>query len=62
MCEVAVNVVGATRGKLLGVGASSPVLILTQTARVNDRPVYLAKCIVASEVGHLQIIQSGAPS
>ncbi len=62
VCEVAANVVGATRAKLLDLGPTSPALILTQTARVGDRPVYLAKCIVSSEVGHLQIIQSGAPS
>lgn len=62
VCEVAANVVGPTRGKLLGVSPTSPVLILTQTARVGDRPAYLAKCIVSTEVGHLQIIQTSGPS
>lgn len=62
VCEVSANVVGTTRGNLLDIAATSPVLILTQTASVNDRPAYLAKCIVSSEVGHLQIMQTGAPA
>ncbi len=58
VCEVTANVVGTSRGKLLNLSASSPVLILTQTASVNNRPVYLAKCIVSSEVGNVKIVQS----
>lgn len=62
VCEVTANVVGASRGKLLGLGATAPVLILTQTVLVGAHPAYLAKCIVSAEVGRLKIFQSGSPA
>lgn len=62
VCEVTASVMGATRAQLLDLKQSSPALILTQTALVGDHPVHLAKCIVSAEVGHLKIIQSGAPA
>ena len=43
---------------LLGLGASDPVLILTQTVTTGGVPVYLAKCIVSSRVGHLSVVQT----
>ncbi|WP_334149257.1 UTRA domain-containing protein [Microbacterium sp.] len=58
VCEITVNVVGTSRGALLGLGASDPVLILTQTVTTGGVPVYLAKCIVSSRVGHLSVVQT----
>ncbi|WP_217178581.1 GntR family transcriptional regulator [Streptomyces sp. AC495_CC817] len=58
VCEITVNVVGASRGALLGLSAAEPVLILTQTVTTGGDPVYLAKCIVSSRVGHLSVVQT----
>lgn len=58
VCEITVNVVGASRGALLGLGPADPVLILTQTVTTAGKPVYLAKCIVSSRVGHLSVVQT----
>lgn len=60
VCQIAVNVVGATRGKLLDLDATAPVLILTQTAEYDGTPIYLAKCIVSARVGHLSVVQASA--
>jgi GntR family transcriptional regulator len=62
ICEVTANVVGASRGQLLNLGATAPVLILTQTVLVGTHAAYVAKCIISSEVGHLEIFQSGSPA
>lgn len=58
VCEITVNVVGSSRGTLLGLGPADPVLILTQTVTTGGVPVYLAKCIVSSRVGHLSVVQT----
>lgn len=58
VCQIAVNVAGASRAKLLDLGAGDPVLILTQTAELDGTPIYLAKCIVSTRVGHLSIVQA----
>ncbi|MDQ0614060.1 GntR family transcriptional regulator [Microbacterium sp. W4I4] len=58
VCHIAANVVGQTRGRQLGMKASEPVLILTQTAEINGTPTYLAKCIVSAQVGSLSVMQS----
>lgn len=58
VCEITVNVVGSSRGALLGLRPTDPVLILTQTVTCGGRPVYLAKCIVSSRVGHLSVVQT----
>lgn len=58
VCAVAANVAGATRAGHLGIKASSPVLVLTQTAEYHGTPIYLAKHIVSSEFGSLSIVQS----
>ncbi|WP_256922002.1 GntR family transcriptional regulator [Leifsonia sp. NCR5] len=58
VCQIAVNVAGASRAKLLDLGANDPVLILTQTAELDGTPIYLAKCIVSTRVGHLSIVQA----
>lgn len=59
VCRIAVSVAGATRAKQLGLRAADPVLLLTQTADIDGKPVYLAKCAVAASVGHLTVHQSG---
>ncbi|MFJ8896460.1 GntR family transcriptional regulator [Leifsonia sp. NPDC102414] len=58
VCQIAVNVAGASRAKLLALGANDPVLILTQTAEIDGTPIYLAKCIVSSRVAHLSVVQA----
>lgn len=58
VCEITVNVVGSSRGALLGLRPADPVLILTQTVTTAGKPVYLAKCIVSSRVGHLSVVQT----
>jgi GntR family transcriptional regulator len=58
VCHIGVNIAGQTRGRLIGLKASEPVLILTQTAEIGGTPAYLAKCIVSTKVGGLSIIQS----
>lgn len=58
VCHIAANIAGQTRGQLIGLKPSEPVLILTQTAEIDGTPAYLAKCIVSAQVGSLSIIQS----
>ncbi|MGN7949703.1 GntR family transcriptional regulator [Microbacterium sp. 22215] len=57
VCNLAANVAGATRGSQLKVSATSPVLVLTQTAEYEDTPIYLAKYIILPKIG-LSIVQS----
>lgn len=57
-CQIAPSVVGASRGKRLGLSASDPVIILTQVVEHEGTPVYVAKCIVSSRLGHLTVMQS----
>jgi Transcriptional regulators len=59
-CDVAAGVVGQSRGKLLGLRSNDPVLILTQRAKYSGTPIYLAKCIVSPQAGHLTIVQSSS--
>ena len=58
VCEITVNVVGRSRGALLGLKPGDPVLILTQTASTGGAPVYLAKCIVSGKAGVLSVVQT----
>jgi GntR family transcriptional regulator len=59
-CQITVGAAGKIRGKLLGVAAKAPMLILTQTASLEGRPFYLAKHIVTPLAGHLSVIQAPA--
>jgi GntR family transcriptional regulator len=59
-CDVAVGVAGQTRGRILGLRANDPVLILTQRASYSGTPIYLAKCIISHSAGHLTVIQSSS--
>ncbi|MFD3474613.1 hypothetical protein [Streptomyces sp. NPDC058695] len=45
-CAMTAGVASATRGRLLSLPASAPLLVLTQTAQHGGRPAYLAKYIV----------------
>ncbi|WP_210507037.1 GntR family transcriptional regulator [Naasia sp. SYSU D00057] len=58
VCEIAASVAGPTRAELLEIEADAPLLLLTQTALIDGRPAYLAKCAVSSTVGHLSVRQS----
>jgi GntR family transcriptional regulator len=57
-CQIGTNVAGVTRARHLSLSATSPVLVLTQTAQLDERTVYLAKCAVVPSVGHLVVRQS----
>lgn len=59
--EIALGVPGSTRGRLLGVSASAPVLILTQQAQYRGRPFYLAKQLLTAGAGALTVSHA-APS
>lgn len=58
ICQIVPGIVGTSRGRQLGLGASEPVLILTQIADIGDTPAYLAKCIVSARAGHLTVMQT----
>lgn len=59
-CQLTPGVVGASRGRQLSLAAGDPVLILTQVVETGGDPLYLAKCIVSSRVGHLSVVQSAS--
>ncbi|TFC94736.1 MULTISPECIES: GntR family transcriptional regulator [Cryobacterium] len=53
--DLTLGVPGATRGKLLGLPASSPVLILTQTLELRGQPFYLSKALINTDFVQLTI-------
>ncbi len=54
---VAASAAGRTRAQHLGTKASDPLLVLTQTARIGDVPVYISKCALPPAFGHLAVVQ-----
>ncbi|MGG7509805.1 GntR family transcriptional regulator [Plantibacter sp. YIM 135249] len=60
VCQVTASIAGPSRGAHLGLSKNDPVLVLTQTAELDGTPIYLAKCIISSQFGHLSVIQSSA--
>ncbi len=56
-CQISLSQVGPSRAKLLDLRPSDPVLVLTQYVRQNNRPFYLAKCLVTARAGHLSVMQ-----
>jgi GntR family transcriptional regulator len=56
--DVTVGVVGAVRGRLLGLRPTDPILLTTQTVFMGDKPVYLAKHVVSAKAGHLSVMQT----
>lgn len=57
-CQIGLSQVGPSRAKLLDLRPSDAVLVLTQYVRQNNRPFYLAKCLIAARAGHLSVMQS----
>jgi GntR family transcriptional regulator len=57
-CEVTAGIVGATRGRILGLRPADPILIMTQVVFLSEKPLYLAKYIVSAKAGHLPLIQT----
>ncbi|MBW3088559.1 GntR family transcriptional regulator [Bifidobacterium sp. 82T24] len=58
-CHLAASTAGESRASLLHVAADAPVLILTETILHNNRPAYVGKYIVSTNVHGLSIMQSG---
>lgn len=54
---VAATAAGPTRAGHLGTKASDPLLVLTQTARIGEIPVYISKCALPPAFGHLAVTQ-----
>ncbi len=59
LCVLTASIAGPTRASHLGIKASDPVLLLTQTALVGGTPVIVAKSAFTPEAGHLSVAQSG---
>ncbi|MCU1410963.1 MAG: hypothetical protein JWR04_1670 [Rhodoglobus sp.] len=57
VCRIAANVAGPTRAALLGIKASDPLLVLTQTAELGGTPAYVSKCALPPAFGHLAVTQ-----
>ncbi|MCY7287894.1 MAG: GntR family transcriptional regulator [Cryobacterium sp.] len=53
--DITLGVPGATRGKLLGLPAGSPVLILTQSLEHDGRQFYLSKALINTDFVQLTI-------
>ena len=56
-CRIAATVAGPTRAGQLGIKASDPLLVLTQTATLNGIPAYVSKCALPPAFGHLAVAQ-----
>nr|WP_232842330.1 GntR family transcriptional regulator [Terrimesophilobacter mesophilus] len=56
-CDVAATIAGPTRAGHLDVKSSDPLLVLTQTARLNSVAAYISKSALAPAFGHLAITQ-----
>lgn len=56
-CRIAASVAGPTRAAHLGIKASDPLLMLTQTAHLNGVPAYISKCALPPAFGHLAVEQ-----
>ncbi|MCX4724906.1 GntR family transcriptional regulator [Streptomyces sp. NPDC090052] len=60
-CTITAGIAGATRGRLLGLRPTDPLLIITQTAQLGGKPAYLAKYLVAPTGDPLSILQPPQP-
>lgn len=56
-CRIAASVAGPTRAGQLGIKASDPLLVVTQTATVDNVPAYVSKCALPPAFGHLAVAQ-----
>jgi len=57
LCRVGASVAGRTRGTLLGVKSTDPLLVLTQTAELAGVAAYTTKCALPPAFGHLAVSQ-----
>jgi GntR family transcriptional regulator len=53
--RVAASVAGPTRAAQLGIKASDPLLVLTQTALLEGVPAYISKCALPPAFGYLAV-------
>jgi GntR family transcriptional regulator len=58
VCHIGVSVAGPTRAAQLEIEPDAPLLVLTQTAKIDGKPAYLAKCAVPETAGQLSVHQS----
>lgn len=56
-CEITVSNAGAHRAQPLKVTDASPVMLLTQTVRLEDVPFLLAKYTIRPEFAHITVVQ-----
>jgi GntR family transcriptional regulator len=54
-CRIAASVAGPTRAGQLGIKASDPLLVLTQTALLGGVPAYISKCAFPPAFGYLAV-------
>lgn len=54
-CRITASVAGPTRANLLGIKASDPLLVLTQTAQLSGVSAYVTKCALPPAFGHLAV-------
>ena len=54
-CRIAASVAGPTRAGQLGVNATDPLMVLTQTAEIDGRPAYVSKVALPPAFGHLTV-------
>lgn len=57
VCRIAATVAGPTRAGHLGIKASDPLLVLTQTAELGGAAAYVSKCALPPAFGHLAVTQ-----
>lgn len=58
VARLTAGVLGPARALPLDADPAEPVLIVTQTARLNGAPLYLAKHVLRAEAGQLAVMQS----
>jgi GntR family transcriptional regulator len=57
ICRIAASLAGPTRAAHLDIKAGDPLLVLTQTAEINDSPVYISKSAIPPAFAHLSVMQ-----
>jgi GntR family transcriptional regulator len=55
VCRIAATVAGPTRAAHLGIKASDPLLVLTQSGELGGVPAYVSKCALPPAFGHLAV-------
>ena len=57
VCRIAASIAGPTRAGLLGIKATDPLLVLTQSAELDGVAAYVSKCALPPAFGHLAVTQ-----